>query len=143
MIKPFALVYPITMAIHIPVVNQNVSSIPIAQRVKRVLIRAVKIHVKYLRAVLMLNVAFMIIPLIVIAAMDLQAMHSYTAYRHRRLEIKPLIHALNHHVWTEVFAMYTEMLLFVIHVQMKMATIIQAVDPNVCRIAIVNSIKLV
>lgn len=143
MIEPFVLVYQSLLGILKPDAMPNVLSILIVQPIKHASMHTVKIHAKHQHAALMLNVVFMIIPLIVIAVMVLWAMHSFIVYRYLRLEIKQPIHALNHRVCPEVFVMCTEMLLFVIHVQTKMATIIQAVGQSVCQTVIVNSIKRV
>lgn len=143
MIELFVLVCQILLEIHKLDVVPNVFLILIVQPIGHASITVVRIHVRHLLAVSMQTVAFMIIRPIVIVVMDLWVMHSFIAYRFHRLEIKRLILALNHHVWPEVYAMYMVMLLSVIHVQMKMATIIPDVDQSVCQTVIVNSIRLV
>lgn len=91
----------------------------------------------------MLNAEYMITQPIAIVKMDLWAMLLFIAYQFYRLEIRQQIHAFNHHVPRAVFVKCTEMLRFVIHVRMKMVTIIQDVDQNVYRTVIVNLAELV
>lgn len=143
MIEPFVLVCQTLLVIHKLDAFRNVSLIPIARLIKRVSMRVVKIHAKHLHAESMLSVVFTIILPIVIAVMVLWVMHSFIVCQFLRLEIKQLTLALNHLVYREVFAMFTEMLPSVIHVQMKMVTIIPAVAQIACQTVIVNLIKRV
>lgn len=143
MAKQHAHVCQTSLAIHNLVVNQNVSSIQIVQAKKHVSTVDVRILVKLQHAVSIRNVESTITQPIVIVKMVLWAMRLFIAYQFYRLEIRQQIHAFHRHVHREVFAKCTEMLLFVIHVQMKMVTIIQDVGQNVYRTVIVNLVELV